>query len=113
MHSTREPTPRHFSEVFTLRYKCNARHLHSRVAQAMSQKSQMRHLAAPKPMPSNAEVVECLVEAWRQEADGDHVKEMMENGGKVRYFWQELKNMINTRSDTRELISTWPKSFAR
>jgi hypothetical protein len=61
-------------------------------------------------MPSNAEVVECLVKAWRQEADGDHVKEMMDNGDKVRYFWQELKNMMNTRSDTRELISTWPKS---
>jgi hypothetical protein len=112
-HSTRGPTPRHFSEVFTLRYKCDAQHLHSRVAQAMYQKSQMRHLAAAKPMPSNAEVVECLVKAWRQEADRDHVKEMMDNGDKVRYFWQELKNMMDTRSDTRELISTWPKSFAR
>jgi hypothetical protein len=111
-HSTRGPTPRHFSEVFTLRYKYDAQHLHSRVAQAMYQKSQVRHLAAAKPMPSNAEVVECLVNAWRQEADGDHVKEMMDNGDKVRYFWQELKNMMDTRSDTRELISTWPKSFA-
>jgi hypothetical protein len=111
-HSTRGPTPRHFSEVFTLRYKYDAQHLHSRVAQAMYQKSQVRHLAAAKPMPSNAEVVECLVKAWRQEADRDHVKEMMDNGDKVRYFWQELKNMMDTRSDTRELISTWPKSFA-
>jgi hypothetical protein len=86
--------------------------MHSRVAQAMYQKSQKRHLAAAKPMSSNVEVVECLVKAWRQEADGDHVKEMMDNGDKVRYFWQELKNMMDTGSDTRELVSTWPKSFA-
>jgi hypothetical protein len=40
-HCTREPTPRYFSEVFTLRYKYDAQHLHSRVAQSMYQNPQM------------------------------------------------------------------------
>jgi hypothetical protein len=97
------------SETFMLKVKCDAAELHGKVAKAMYEKSRKRYLAASKPISSNAEVVECLLRAWNEEDLNRHTVEMTDNGDKVRYFWQELKNMMDTGPETRELAATWPK----
>jgi hypothetical protein len=97
------------SETFVLKVKCNATELHGKVAKAMYEKSRKRYLASGKPMSSNAEVVECLLTAWNEEEAKRHTREMTDNGDKVRYFWQELKNMMDTGPEMRKLAATWPK----
>lgn len=44
----------------------------------------------------NAEVVECLLTACQKEEAQRHKTEMTDNGDKVRHFWQELKDMVDT-----------------
>jgi hypothetical protein len=92
-----------------LKVKCDTTELHCRVAKAMYEKSRKRHLASGKPMSSNAEVVECILKAWNEEETKRHTMERTDNGDKVRYFWQELKNMMDTGPEMRKLAATWPK----
>jgi hypothetical protein len=108
-HCDRQPTQNDMSETFMLRVKCDAAELHGRVARAMYELSRQRYLVAGKPMSNNAEVVECLLNAWKKEDAKRHSVEMTDNGDKVRYSWQELKNMMHTGPETRTLAAAWPK----
>jgi hypothetical protein len=50
-----------------------------------------------------------LLNAWKKEDARRHSVEMTDNGDKVRYSWQELKNMMHTGPETRKLAAAWPK----
>jgi hypothetical protein len=108
-HCDRQPTQNDLSETFTLRVKCDAAELHSKVARVMYELSCKRFLVAGKPVCSNAKAVQCLLNAWKKEEARCDTVEMTDNGDKVRYFWQELKNMVLTGPEMRELAATWPK----
>lgn len=108
-HCDRQPTQNEMSETFTLRVKSDAAELHGKVARAMYELSRKRYLVAGKPMSSNEEVLECLSKAWKKEDERRHSVEMTDNGDKVRYFWQELKNMVDTGPEMKVLAATWPK----
>lgn len=108
-YCTRRPTPNDLSETFTLNHNPQAIDLHARVAKKMSKDSKPRHLKAGKPGASNADVVRCLLKAWDADAFGAHTDEMVRNGDKVRYMWQELKNMMETGPETRVVFEAWPK----
>ena len=78
-----------------------------------------RYMAAGHPNSTNAEVVDVLIEAWNDEANGVTREEMMANGHGVRCSWQEVKNVLGNGTldevenrkerETRQLLY-WPKS---
>lgn len=72
---------------------------------AKSQNS--RHLVGGKPNGSNADVVDCLMDAWNKDVSGEHKKKWTGNGHRVRYLWQELKNIINTGPEAMKFPPRW------
>ena len=73
----------------------------------------MCHLTASQPAVSNGEIVDYLLRAWRSDAGDEHVQERVRNGDKIRYYWQEVKNVLGTGTrveiEKREMIGSWPK----
>jgi len=113
-YCTRKPTPKNVSPHSmseTYDFKCwtiTRPDIHPAIAEFMGEVSNSRHLVGGKPNGSNADVVDCLLDAWNKDVAGEYKKEWTENGHKVRYLWQELKNMMNTGPDARNFPPSWP-----
>ncbi len=118
-HCARNPTPAplktrdckspesEMAETFTLNCDHNNAGVHLALARNMANKARARFLVAGTINGSNGDVVGSLIKAWKEDEVGTHAKDLVFNGDKVRWFWQEIKNMMESPA---EMVPSWPEA---